>query len=374
MTLFYPIIEEYLFTQEHIQGNVNIAGLVFENDIEELLYLEAEGYTVYIDQIEDGFSLVDEHTRNHGPYCIIDDGFHFEPIKLGEPMRVKQSVVNVVHSMPVAPVDCCFLQLDIIHGMDSFYEELSEALHFNDFDSAAFRYTFHCYESFDLVMENVPDNKIYACWKELNMGVSDLVNMRHEVVQEYYFNNLAKDRLFVYDKQTWGWQHDIGENFYLTSHASKILGIVLKGHLFFQTKLDEAWAGKEILQDRIFAWDIATQKRGWNLPIDEDLTLDEAVSVYLDLMATEVLGFVELIQGKKYLSYIANDKLKLAERLVNAFEITINDNLQGIDQTWDSSRDLMLLDEQAGFTESVQSARIFNEHIDNILDFSETMN
>ena len=53
MADIYLEVEDYLWFEEYQQGNVNVAGLVFDDLIEESLDLGHEAYVVWTDQIEE---------------------------------------------------------------------------------------------------------------------------------------------------------------------------------------------------------------------------------------------------------------------------------------------------------------------------------
>ena len=102
MATAYLEIEEYLWIDETIQGNVNVAGLVFDDLIEETLVLGPEEVlTVYSDVLEETLDFAEgDFVGIH--QAELSDWIAFTE-QGGPPLRVRQSVLNVIMTTPVVP-------------------------------------------------------------------------------------------------------------------------------------------------------------------------------------------------------------------------------------------------------------------------------
>lgn len=118
MSVFLSEIEEYLLFSEKQQGNVNISGLIFDEYLYEAFDLEQTVYRVSTELLSEEISFLEGFSPDH--ICVLTDTFNFEEIKLGIPTFVNAVSLEVLHSAPVSPVDICFMQVDILHGPDTF--------------------------------------------------------------------------------------------------------------------------------------------------------------------------------------------------------------------------------------------------------------
>ena len=106
MATAYLEIEEYLWIDETIQGNVNVAGLVFDDLIEETLVLGPEEVlTVYSDVLEEtlGFAegdFVGIHLTELSDWIAFTE-------QGGPPLRVRQSVLERDHDDARRPGPDC---------------------------------------------------------------------------------------------------------------------------------------------------------------------------------------------------------------------------------------------------------------------------
>jgi hypothetical protein len=183
----YFEIDEYLWFSEAIQGNVNVAGLVFDDLIEETLDLGPEEVlTVYSDVLEDTIGLEEGDFKGiHWP--AIGDSLAFSEF-FGTPLRVRQTLLNVVMTNPLVPALIAHVHMDILHGVDTYWEEVSSELQCHSAYANAVPYYWEwIFESIDIDMtEPQPLPPITLA---LYLLQNDLVNMRHEVIQEYFFNS-----------------------------------------------------------------------------------------------------------------------------------------------------------------------------------------
>jgi hypothetical protein len=277
MSLFQVVVEEYLFPIDALQGNVNVAGLVFDETLESRLEAADIIYQMWIEQIEESLGVVAEYKPYH--HCVCEDTFNFEEIKYGIPTRVRSFHVDVVHTPPVNHIDCCYMQVDILHGVDTFYEECADGLYFLADGHFSEVYTPYCYESFDIAME-VPTGFLYAIWLVSFKVATAHINLRHTVVQEYYFNSKAYDYFFAYDKYAWGWDKYLAEDFDITLWLRGAYGRSINEVFTPHLALISSWTGNQDVLEQIMAYDQAIFEKFYTKAVEESLGL--AVSMDVD--------------------------------------------------------------------------------------------
>lgn len=307
MTIFSATVEDYLFLDETVQGNVNVAGLVYESVVEDGIACIEAVYFRWTELVDESLSFADSFTASHEPYCYLEDPILIEE-RSGMPVRMKGAELNIVHSPLVAPISCCFIELDVLHGIDIFYQEVSDALHILDLSIPANVHDNYCYESLNIAMENIPEFKIYACYKVVKMATSDHLNMRHSVVQEYYFNSKAFDYFFAYDKYAWGWDKYLADNFDITLWLKGAYGRSVYESFTPKLGLLAAWTGQQELSERFMAYDQAIFEKFYAKVVEESLGL--AVSMDVDSrmmhMAIEslALGETPILEVQRFLQAV----------------------------------------------------------------------
>ena len=150
----YFEIEEYLWFDETIQGNVNVGGLVYDDLIEETLDLGPEEVLmVYSDVLEETLDFADDPRYVGGlHYTAVSDWIDFQEA-FGPPLRVRQSVLNLIMTTPVTPALIANVHLDVLHGVDIYWEDVSDELQCHSSYANAVPYYWEwIFESIDIDM------------------------------------------------------------------------------------------------------------------------------------------------------------------------------------------------------------------------------
>jgi hypothetical protein len=306
MSIFHSEVEEYIFLNPYMQGNINVAGLIFDDLLTEQLSVTCPVWIVWVEEISESLEIETSFTPEH--HCFLEDSYNFEDIKLGLPVRLGNMRVDVAHTPDVYPLACCFMQVDILHGIDTFYEENIERMDFIDDGHFSEVYFPYCYESLDIKMENVSEFKIYACYKVIKMATSDHLNMRHSVVQEYYFNSKAFDYFFAYDKYAWGWDKYLADNFDITLWLKGAYGKSIHESLTAKLGLLATWTGQQELSERFMAYDQAIFEKFYAKVVEESLGLAVSMDVDSRMMHTAIeslaLGETPILEVQRFLQAV----------------------------------------------------------------------
>ena len=254
MSVFNDVLDDYLWFETYMQGNVNVPGLVYDDLFQEYLDVLDEGYTVNVDLVESGIDFSEAFAPEH--LVLLSEQFNLSEL-FGFPTRAKQVAINVMHQPVVSPVELCFMQVDIIHGIDMYWEEVADNMHFptenDDITRVAFLHLCWCYEEWDFSFDMAPGTP--GVWKSVSSTASDLVNMQHDVSPEYYFNNLSEERFFIYDLPIIAWPHFVGDGYVITDNIRTYLGIAVADYLFTQSDSETHWIGKQTVKSSVFIWD-----------------------------------------------------------------------------------------------------------------------
>jgi hypothetical protein len=330
MTVYQDQIEEHLWYNTYMQGNVNVAGLIYDDALIESWDFVDVVYTVNVDMVESGIGFSESFDPFH--LMFIDDGFNFREV-FGFPSRIKQAAINVIHQPIVSPIDLCHMQIDIVHGVDTYWEEIGDNMHFptesDDVAKVAFWFNAWCYESLNLEFEMAPGTP--GVWKAVYPSVSDLINMRHELDALWYFNNLSDEKLFTYDKIGWAWGHEVEEGFVITDNVQRYLGFKAIEYLFLKGGVEVSWIGNKYLEDNIFVFDEDKCVHGFNEQNLESFLLeDDLSSPFLEKLMEEMdlsgensktIGEATLmVEGE----LLTNDKLDM----IRASMVLIDENLE----------------------------------------------
>jgi hypothetical protein len=313
----YLEIEEYLWFTEYQQGNVNVAGLVFDDLLEETLDLGPEEVlTVYSDEVEETLDFADDPRRVGGQHwMVVSDTFLLGEIFGGSATRVKQSVLNVVYTKPVMPIKIAHMHLDVVMSAASlFMEEVSSELQIRSaYANAVPYYWEQLFESFNIEMaEPQPYLPIYL---KLLLSASDLVNMRHDVTQEYLFNSYCREELFIWDVILRGWDHLVADSLVNTDTIKEIIGKIADDYLYLEAAPVPGILVLHLIDDRVFLFDASDAERYYLLLADETIEITDGEVSFVDagtigetmcirdtvspqtvfmLLATESLAFVDI--------------------------------------------------------------------------------
>ena len=330
MTVYNDQIEEYLWWQLYMQGNVNVPGLVFEDLLYEYMNFEDVGYTVNVDLVESGFNLEESFDPLH--LMMMEETLDFSEI-FGFPSRIKQVAINVLHEPIVSPVELCHMQVDIVQGVDIFWDEVSDGLHFptesDDVTKVAKWFYGWCYESLDLNFEMAEGTP--GVWKAVFPYAEDNINSRHEIEALWHFNNLAEEQLFTYDSPGIGWQQDLVDGFVITDNVRKYLGFKAMDHLFMKEENTSKWIGSKALVDGWFLWDTAKGVNGWEEEAIEALILnDKVISPLLEKLLEDIVlsESPDQTTGKTTLTVAEELKIKETAQLISSVAALVSDSFK----------------------------------------------
>jgi hypothetical protein len=324
MAAAYLEVEDYIWLDETIQGNVNIAGLVFDDTLEETIDLGPEEVlTVYSDVVEEALDFADQPFDGGGGgsgggihWPVISDSITVRELFGASPMRVKQSVLNLALSAPLSPALIAHVHLDVLHGVDVFYEELSSELQIHSTYANAVPYWWEwIYESLDIDMtEPQPLPPIILALYFLE---NDLVNMRHDVGPDYEFNSKCLDEFFLWDGYVWGWSHLVESPIDSAEAIREIIGKVADDYLYMGDAPVPRVKVLHLIDDRMFIFDAGTHEKYYlltaadTIAIMEDSVSFRAVSGVGAII--EVLGISEAISTQSVFMRLAVESLTFTD-------------------------------------------------------------
>jgi hypothetical protein len=300
-------VDEYLWLTEYQQGNVNVSGLVFDDLVEESFDLGHEAYVVWTDQIEETLGIQEAFTPYHFP--SVGDTIAFAEIFGGAPIRVKQSVLNVVYTAPLMPIKVAHMHLDVVmSGSDVYLEEVSDELQIlSSYANAVPYYWDSIFESFNISMEEPqPYLPIYL---RLYLTVSDLVNMRHEVTQEYLFISQCLEEFFFWERIVWGWDHLVVESLVDTDTLQEIIGKLADEYVFFNTELIPGVVIHPCTEEVFFVWDEGTHEKYFVHTIEEGVAFADALYEILGCEVYEELTVQEVSESGVILAHSVADEI-----------------------------------------------------------------
>lgn len=322
----YFVVEEYLWFNEYQQGNVNVAGLVFDDLIEETLELGREDVlTVFSEQIADSFEFSESFAPLHFPVC--SETFNIYEF-FGTPLRVRQSVVNLIMKPPLVAAKIAAVHLDILHGIDIYWEEVSsEVMLRTTYANAVPYYWEYMYESFDIDMtEPQPEPPVFL---SLKLAATDIVNMRHSVEQEYFFNSKCLERFFMWDDQIWGWSKTLVDEIKARGDVQEIIGKVAHDYMDFKDQDQHTAKTTHLLTDYFFTFDIANDEKYYLLTAGDvlDVTDNDPAWAY-DVGLVEVLSMGGLVAPNAVFGGLATESLVFADVMSFAHDVIIEEGIE----------------------------------------------
>lgn len=332
MAIAYFEVEEYIWFDETIQGNVNVGGLVYDDLIEETLDLGPEEVlTVFSDVLEETLDFADDPRRVGGQHwAAVSDNIDFQE-KFGVPLRVRQSVLNVIMTTPVTPALIANVHLDVLHGVDVYWEEVSDELQCHSSYANAVPYYWEwIFESIDIDMtEPQPLPPIYL---RIYLSSNDLVNMRHDIVQEYLFNSKCFEEFFVWDGIVWGWDHQVAESLVDTDALQEIIGKIADDYLYLEDAETLLLKVLHIIDDRFFIFDAGTHEKYYLLTAADTIAImDDEVSfgavVGVDPIV-DALGISETVSTQAIFTRLAAESLTFADMPALLQEFLIEEGLE----------------------------------------------
>lgn len=326
MSEIYLEAEDYLWFVESIQGNVNVAGLVFDDLIEETFDAGHDAYVAWTDLIDDTFGITEDFNPYHLP--AINESLVFGEF-FGSPLRVAQSILNVMTKAPMTPVKIAHVYVEILHGPDSFWEEVSSELQCHSSYANAVPYYWEwIYESLDIDMtEPQPLPPIYLRLKLLS---NDLVNMRHNVIQEYLFNSKCFEYFFIWDRYKWGWKKGISDSLGSADAIREIIGKVADEYILLKENLADNLKAQHIINDVYFTYDRVLNERYWVLTIEDEVIIAEsAIWPYApEMLVQEMIGVSDAIMPEPFFWILANESLVLRDALTYVELLLIEEGME----------------------------------------------
>ena len=326
----YFEIEEYLWFSEYQQGNVNVAGLVFDDTLEDTLTLGPEEVlTVFVEALEETLNFTEgDFTGIHWP--AVSDTLALQEIQ-GNPTRVKQSFLNLLLTAHLTPALIAHVHLDVLHGVDIFWEEVSDELQIHSSYANAVPYWWEwIYESLDIDMtEPQPEPPLVLV---LYLLENDLINMRHDVEQEYEFNSSCMEAFFLWDDYVWGWVHLVESPLDGVEDVQEIIGKVADEYIL----LGDAPAPKvkvvQIMDERIFIFDAGTHEKYYLLTAADTIAIMEDEVSFRAICGVgsvvEALGVNETVSTQTVFMRLAAESLTFADIPALLQEFLIEEGLE----------------------------------------------
>jgi len=327
MTVFNDQAEELLLFYEYVQGNP-FNGSEYSDVIYEVVGFVVSSYVVYVDELFETLAIVPSFDSHHTPYCIIQEGFHAQEF-YGFPAQVSQSVLDVVHSQKTPEIDICFFELEVLHGIDIFWEEISSGLHCVGYDQGVPYYWMNMYEYL-----GIGDP---ATIVKVNFANSlDRVNMRHTVEQLYNFNNCIQEQLFTYGWPSIAWGNLIEDGYVIDDSLARYLGFSVTDYLFTQTRAQSRWVGKHTLKSNIFVYDVDKQIQGFSEDMADAITISELIKApFLEKLMTDlgVSGDIEKTTTITSLLLKENIRIKTTMALAMGMALGISDGIKLVESS-----------------------------------------
>lgn len=327
MANIYLEVEDYLWFNEYQQGNVNVAGLVFDDLVEEAFDLADEEYIVYNDQLEETLEIAEDFTPYH--YGVCNETLNITELFGGSPTRVRQSLLNLIYTTPINPVRIGHVHLDVVmSGTTTFREEVSSELQAHStYANAVPYYWEQVFESFWIDMkEPQPRPPITLSLKFLT---TDLVNMRHSVIQDYLFNSICMESFFIWADIIWGWDKLIAESLVSTDAPKEIIGKLADEYLYLTDAMIAKFLGLHIINDTVFAFDKAEAERFYLCLAEDTVAIaDGEVSfVTLGAVAGETLGVRDAVFPQTAFTGLATESLIFTDIATFAHDLIIEEGI-----------------------------------------------
>lgn len=341
-------VSETVLFYEYCQGNL-FNGLEYDETVEESLDLAHAVYHVWNDLLDDTIGFEVDFTPNH--FLILGESLLFLE-QFGLPIRVSSTNLSVIHEQRVRQVDIAYLGLEVIHGIDVFWEEVSSAWHGTSFTKGV---PYYWLENGEWL--NVDDYDIVV---RVNFATAlDRLNMRHDVQQFYNFNNIILDQFFGYDWIKWAWGVISDDGFLFADTAVHYLGFHIHEYLFAQTSSEAQWKGEHLLSENAFIYDASKQIQGYENVIGEVLNIEVALRIpYLEKIISNVKASEDLDLTNTITTLVLNEFLKAQAAITIGLKVVygIQENLPLTDSIFMAMAQDYLNTIEDGFGISVESA------------------
>ena len=217
---------------------------------------------------------------------------------------------------PVVPALIANVHMDVLHGVDIYWEELSSELQAHSSYVNAVPYWWEwIYESFNIEMtEPQPLPPLLVVRK---LTVNDLVNMRHDVSQEYLFNSKCFEELFVWDAVVWGWDKQVTSPLAGADAVQEIIGKVADDYLYLVDGQTLLLKVKHLIDDRVFIFDAGTHEKYYLLMAADTIAIMENEVSFRAISGVgaivEALGVSETVFTQAAFTRLAAESLTFAD-------------------------------------------------------------
>lgn len=389
MSILDVDISETILFYEYCQGN-SFNGLEYDDTIEDGFGLYHDVYHVWNDLLEDSMGLEAAFTPYH--YMVIG-----ERLSLGEefglPIRVSATNLAVIHEQRIRQVDIAFFGLEVLHGVDIFWEEVSSAWHATEYTQGV---PYYWFDNIDYLGLDVNSTVV-----KVNFAQSlDRLNMRHNVDQTYDFNNIIQDRFFIYDWPNIGWGKTAKDSMLFADTAARAIGFSLYEYLFPQSVADSKFVGDHVIRDNAFIWDKSQQVKGYSDTLEVIFDLSDIMSapyfgrlvsgldICDDLELTNTITSLALAETIKAISTVAvclniafgvNDVLTMLDEftlsaLVRDYVDTIEDGFNLSAETASNFIIFRVIEDALSGEDTALMKLFINETIDDESNFEGSMN
>jgi len=332
MSDIYLAVEDYLWFSEDIQGNVNVAGLVFDDFIDEAVDLGHEAYVVWTDQIEETIGFTEGFVPTHWPE--VSETIDLRELFGAVPTRVRQSVLNVIYTKPMMPVRIGHMHMDVLVGSDTFIEEVSSELQCHSSYANAVPYWWETvHESVGIDMEEPQPLPPYTITRKL--VVTDLVNMRHIIVQDYEFNSLCHERLFIWADYAWGWSKLLADSLDTGEAIQEIIGKMADEHIHFGDGSVPLGETVHVLNDTLFIFDASeltiyatfSDEYGIQLAAEDGFDVEDETKNDQGATLAEALGISEAAERNIGFHRLAVESLRFADAVSAMYGMVVEEGL-----------------------------------------------
>ena len=232
---------------------------------------------------------------------------------------------------PVTPALIANVHLDVLHGVDIYWEDVSDELQCHSSYANAVPYYWEwIFESIDIDMtEPQPLSPIYL---RLYLLATDLVNMRHDVEQEYLFNSMCFEEIFIWDEIVWGWDHLVADSLVDTDSIQEIIGKIADDYLYLGDAPVPQVTVLHIMDERFFIFDEGTHEKYYLLVAADTFAImeDEVSFRAINSVGTVVegLGLSEEVSMCPAFTALATESLIFADIPTLVQEILIEEGLE----------------------------------------------
>jgi len=374
MSVFEYTVDDSLFLYElEVQGNTGDY-LEYYCEVIEGLFFDDLLWLTDISLIEEVIDFSEDFTPSHEPYCVL-----FESVNFSEdfvtPSRVYGSFVSVISKPEVTPVEIYWFGVDVVHGPDIFYQECIESLNIDSDSVVANMYVDTIYESFWIDLET-PAGVDIPFWVVSRFVATDIINFRHDVSQEYYFNNVLDERLYPFDDISRCFGQSLSDSLRLVSAASLAHGRVIDEHVTIAGECGSAWYGALDANDRFTAFDFVLDEKYYDHILEEVISVidDFSITPTFSMTASSVFQVYDDIVGSTAYSRMVVDSLVLSSAASYGYFVlhNIDDEISIVDSVALKFTSLAIISDAISILgETTSSASILSLALDSLVVYDD---